>query len=206
MTRRGRRHRLVLYARMMDRWWPVLFCLGLAMGALAWPFYSNLYSRLTAPWNWMTLAGVGSLVIAGSLVMLALRNSAYVQAFGNHLRLATPFLRLNISYRRIQRTTSAGMATLFPPRTLRGIRRDIAMPLLNRTAVVIEMHSLPLPQSTLRLFLSPFFFKDRSPHIVLLVDDWMAFSTELDSLRTGGELAPAAPRPPDSILAKLPRR
>jgi hypothetical protein len=206
MTRRGRRHPLVLYTRMMDRWWPTLLCLALAMGALAWPFYADLYIRLTEPWKWITLAGTGVVVFTASMVMLALRKSAYVQAFADHLELVTPLLRLKISYRRIQHTRSAGMAILFPPKTLRGTRRDIALPLLNRTAVVIEMHALPLPQTTLRMFLSPFFFKDASPHLVILVDDWMGFSTELDSLRTGGELAAAVPPPPDSILSRLPRK
>lgn len=205
MPRAGRRYPLLLYTRMLDRWWPALFFLGLAVAALAWPFYNDLYTRLTEPWRWLTLAGVAALVMLSSLLMLVLRKSAYVQAFSDHLRLATPFLRLNISYRRIVRTSSANMAMLFPPRSLSGMRRDIIQPLLNRTAMVIDLNAMPIPASTLRLFLSPFFFKDKTPHLVILVKDWMGFSTELESLRAGGD-APVRSRPAASILSKLPKR
>ena len=99
--------------------------------------------------------------------------------------MVTPFLRLNISYRRIQRVNTAPLATLFPPRSLHGLKRDILEPLFSQTAVVVELGALPLPLETLRLFLSPFFFKDRSPHLVILVKDWMGFTTELESLRSG---------------------
>ena len=81
--------------------------------------------------------------------MLLLRSSAYVQPFRDHLRLVTPFLRLNISYRRIRHTTTTAMATLFPPRSLRGLKRDILEPLFGRTAVVIDLNALPMPRSTL---------------------------------------------------------
>ena len=204
--RAGKRYPLLLYTRMLDRWWPALFFIGLGMLALAWPFYSDLYTRLTEPWRWMTMAGVGGTVIAAALLMLMLRSSAYVQPFPDHLRLATPFLRLSISYRRIQRTSTAAMAALFPPRSLRGLNRDILEPLSGRTALVIDLSALPIPASTLRLFLSPFFFKDNTPHIVILVRDWMGFGTELDSMRSGSAAPQASHRSPSSILSKLPGR
>jgi hypothetical protein len=205
MKRGGKRYPLLLYTRMLDRWWPALFLIGAGLLALAWPFYSDLYTRLTEPWKWTTLAGLGAVVILFSLLMLAFRKGAYVQPRDGYLRLVTPFLRLNISYRRIRNTTSTAMAALFPPRSLRGLRRDILAPLFHRTAIVVDMVALPMPASTLRLFLSPFFFKDRTPHLVLLVDDWMGFSTELDSFRLGSGIPKPPPeRAPTSILSKLP--
>ena len=109
-----------------------------------------------------------------------------MQPRSNHLLVATPFLRMRISYSRIRRATSASMAMLFPPKSLRGLRREILNPLFNMTAVVVELNALPIPASTLRLFLSPFFFKDNTPHLVILVQDWMSFSTQLESLRVSG--------------------
>lgn len=202
--RAGKRYPLMLYTRMLDRWWPALFFIGLGAVALAWPFYSDLYTRLTEPWRWMTMAGVGGVVVLASLLLLALRGSAYVQPFPDHLRVVTPFLRLNISYRRILRTTTASMISLFPRRSLPGLKRDILEPLFSRTALVIELSALPIAASTLRLFLSPFFFKDRTPHIVILVRDWMQFSTELSSMRAGTPTYEAPPRGPSSILSRLP--
>jgi hypothetical protein len=206
MKRAGKRYPLLVYTRMLDRWWPALFLIGAGTLALAWPFYQDVYVRLTAPWRWMGLAGAGALVVVAALVMLAFRKSAYVQPLADHFRLATPFLRMNVSYRRIQRTTTANMAILFPPRNLHGLQKDIAEPLLRRTAVVIELNALPIPASTLRLFLSRFFFKDKTPHLVILVDNWMGFSTELESLRTVGDLPEPAGKSASSILAKLPPR
>jgi hypothetical protein len=205
--RGGKRFPLLLYTRMLDRWWPALFLIGLGTLALAWPYYSDPFTRLTEPWRWMTLAGAGMAVTGASFLMLLLRRSAHVQPFSDHLRLVTPFLRLSISYRRIRRVNTAALSALFPPRRLRGMQRDILEPLFRQTAVVIELNALPMSIATLRLFLSPFFFKDSTPHLVILVRDWMGFSTELESLRSGAMASePLRRRDPTSILNELPHK
>jgi hypothetical protein len=54
--------------------------------------------------------------------------------------------------------------------------------------------------------LSPFFFRDKTPHIVILVKDWLRFSSELDSMRLSRKQVPVA-RPRDrSILSRLPHK
>ncbi len=209
MARAGRRYPLIIYTRMIDRWWPAVFFIGLGLMALAWPFYSDLYTRLTAAWRWQLPVVLGAGVILVSLIMLLFRKGAFVRPMSDHLVLATPFLHLKISYRRILKTSTASVSQLFPPRSVRGLRRDVIEPFGNHTAVILDLNALPMPASTLRLFLSPFFFKDKTPHLVLLVKDWMRFSTELESMRVSGDApAPASNRPTgnESILARLPRR
>ncbi len=206
MARAGRRYPLIIYTRMIDRWWPAIFLIGLALIPLAWPFYSDLYTRLTEPWRWMTMAGMGSGLMLISLIMLALRKSAYVRPFSDHLLLATPFLRMNISYRRVLRTTTATMATLFPPKSMRGMKRDIIEPIAGMTAVVVELNSLPISRTALKFFLSPFFFKDKTPHLVLLVQNWMGFSTEIESLRSSGNQPVRQGPTNQSILSRLPKK
>jgi hypothetical protein len=99
------------------------------------------------------------------------------------------------------------MAALFPPGRMSFLKRDTVEPLLKLTAVVVELNALPINGPALRLFLSPFFFKDETPHIVLLVQNWMSFSTELESLRvSGGAPAPTVRRPRSSILSQLSRK
>ncbi len=209
MRRAGKKYPLVLYRRMMDRWWPPVFLIGLALGALAWWLYSDLYTRLVEPWKWMVLAGAGGMCILASLLMLAFRNGAYVRPYREHLLVATPFLRMKISYRRIRGTRTATMSVLFPTAKMGFLKRETISPFLPWTAVILELNALPMPRSALALFLSPFFFMDRTPHIVLLVKKWMAFSTEMDSMRVKSS-APEATvepkRPPSSILSQLPRR
>ncbi len=207
MPNAGKRHPLLIYMRMMDRWSPPIFWIGAATLALAWWRYQDLYTRLTAPWQWMALAAAGGLCVLISLLMLALRRSAYVRAFSDHFVLVTPFLRMKVSYRRILRTSTATMGALFPTRRMSFLKRDAIQPLLNGTAVIVELNSLPMPRSALALFLSPFFFKDKTPHLVILVRDWMTFSSELESMRVIVN-APAVTdrRSPSSVLSQLPRR
>ncbi len=189
MAKAGKRHPLLLYTRMMDRWWPPIFLIGLCMLALGWWRYQDLYTRLTQPWQWMALAGAGALCVLASFLLLLLRKSAYVRAYGDHFLLATPFLRMNVSYRRILRTTTVSMGALFPTRRMSSLRREAIEPLLRRTALVVDLNAMPMPRGALRLFLSPFFFKDNTPHLVILVQDWMSFSNELESMRVSGKVS-----------------
>ena len=209
MAKAGRKYPLVIYTRMLDRWRPPLFLIGLATLALAWWLRADAYTRLAEPWKWLAMAGAGGLCVLAALLMLLFRRAAYVRPYRDHLLVATPFLRLKISYRRIRRTSTTAMSVLFPPARMGLLKRDTLSPLLPLTAVVLELNALPMPRPALRLFLSPFFFKekDATPHLVLLVEKWMAFSAEMESMRAQGN-GPEAPAPgrPASLLSQLPRR
>ncbi len=207
MAKAGKRHRLIVYTRMIDRWWPPIFLIGLSMLALAGWRYLDLYTRLTAPWQWMTLAGAGGLAVLASLLMILFRGGAYVRAFSDHFVVATPFLHMKVSYKRIVSTSSASMESMFSTRRMSFLKRDTIQPLLKRTALVVQLNALPMPRSALSLFLSPFFFKDQTPHIVLLVPDWMSLSTELDSMRmTVHAPAVTSPKVQSSLLSRLPHK
>ena len=203
MAKGGRRYPLVVYTRMMDRWWPAILLLGFALLGLAWAVRSYEFEE----WRWLGITSVGGLNIFIGLLLLVLRKSAYVQPFGDHLRLATPFLRLNISYKRFRRASAANMGQLFPPQSVSNWRAEIIEPMAKMTAIVVELTGYPMPQSSLRFFLSPLFFKDKTPHFVILVSDWMKFSAELDSMRTsGGTPATTQQRRENSILSRLPTK
>lgn len=198
----GRRYPLVIYTVMINRWWPAIFTLGLAVLGLAWEVRSYGMDQ----WRWNTLAVIGVAIVFVGLAMLTIRKSAYVQPFTDHLRLVTPFLRLNISYKRIRKTASATMAGLFPPRSVSKWRAGIIEPIAKMTAVVIDLNAYPVSRAALQFFLSPLFFKDKTPHFVILVDDWMRFSSELESMRVGGsDTTGQKRRETASILSRLPR-
>ena len=209
MTKGGRRYPLVIYTHMMDRWRPWIFWIGIALLGLAGViFYWGMEQ-----WRWVAIASVGIFNMFASGLMWLVRKSAYVQPFPDHLRLATPFLRLNISYKRFRRTSTANMGALFPPNKISSAQAEVVQQIAGMTAVVLDLTGHPMPQSVLRFFLSPLFFKDKTPNLVILVDDWMTFSAELDSTRSGGGVA--APQQPQiqqqqkratssSILSKLP--
>jgi hypothetical protein len=207
MARGSRRHPLVIYREVINRWWPEILTLGLILIALAWPIYKDPLGQVQS-WRWMGMLGLGAGTVIFALVLLVMRGMAYVQVFPSYLKLVTPFLRLNISFKRLRRSTTAEMRTLFPPEKMRGWKRDVITPLGGRTAVVLELNGWPASPELMRVFLSHFFFKDKTPHFVILVKDWMRFSTELESMRSGD--GTARPNPPrslnQSILSRLPNK
>lgn len=185
---------------MLDRWRPAIFALGLALLAVSWAIYNFGFE----PWRWLGMASIGGLNVFIGFLLLIVRKGAYVQAFNDHLRLATPFLRLNISYKRVRRASSANMGALFPPNSVSKWQAEIIQPIAKMTAIVVELNAFPMSQPSLRLFLSSLFFKDKTPHFVILVDDWMRFSTELESMRTGLTTSITQKKRDNSILSRLP--
>jgi hypothetical protein len=208
MPKGGRRHRLVLYGYVLDRWWRIILAIGLTLLALAGglgglPLALPQYRFLWLPdWVLWAAGGVGGLTVLAALAILILRKSAYVQPFETHLRLVTPFLRMNISYRRIRQTNTAEMGRLFPLASFRGRKRRLLRALIRATAIVLDLNGWPLPRGVLSLFLSPFFFPDRTSRLALLVPDWMEFSTEMESLRGAWQSSLGAARR-DPLAAAL---
>ena len=202
---RRRKYPLIVYRHMLNRWWPAMLALGLGMFALAYSEYTDPMARFIS-WRWQLFAGIGILALLVGLFFLIIKQFAYVQVFPTYLKLVTPFLRLKISHKRITRTTAAEMRQLFPPKSMSWWVREIFAPLSTLTAVVIDLNSYPISPRIMHLFLSRFFFKDKTPHLVILVNDWMLFSTELESMRTNTDpdSGKRQKRPRDSILSRLP--
>ncbi len=205
MAKKGKKYPLVIYTTMMNRWWPAVFTLGIAVLGFAYGLRWNGEET----WRWQLLAGAGAIVTFAGLVMLAIRKFAYIQLFPGYFRLVTPFLRLNVSYKRIRRTASTTFGSIFPPSSVSKWRGEIVAPLAKMTSIVIELTGYPMSRTVLLFFLSPFFFKDKTPHLVILVDNWMQFSSELESARTGGSAITESQirrKESSSILSKLPKK
>jgi len=208
MARGGTKFPLVVYQHMLNRWWTPMIAIGLGMFALAYSEYIKPMAQFL-PWNWQFPAVVGTLAIVVGIFFLILRHLAYVQPFPTYLKFVTPFMRVNISYKRFKRTTATEMRILFPHKSMSGWVQDIFAPLATRTAVVIDLNGYPVPPWMLRFFLSRFFFKDKTPHLVILVKDWMRLSSELESMRSGVDPNPPPPSRKgrnNSILSRLPKK
>lgn len=205
MARGGHKFPLVVYRHLLNRWWPPMFAIGLVTFALAYGEYTHPAYPFVP---WQLLAGIGGLAILVGIFFLAIRRMAYIQPMPGYIKLVTPFMRINISYKRLVKTTTAEMRQLFPAKSMSGWVRGIFEPLASQTAIVLELKSYPVSPVLLRMFLARFFFKDRTPHLVILVRDWMRLSAEIDSFRSGMDLnpAPAKKRGSDSILSRLPRK
>jgi hypothetical protein len=205
MARTGRKYPLIVYRHILNRWWPALLFMGVGMFGLAYTEYINPLAQFL-PWRWQLPVAVGGLSIFVGIFFWILRFFAYVQPFPNYLKLVTPFMRVNISYKRFQKTTATEMRNLFAYKSMSGWVRDIFSPLATKTALVIDLNGYPISPFVLRLFLYRFFFKDKTTHIVILVEDWMRFSAELESMRSGIDPNPPQKRPKNSILSRLPEK
>jgi hypothetical protein len=193
MAKPGRKYGLLIYEYMLNRWWPMTLLLALfiflnvgVLWGAEWYFINpaeNPLPTISGEGGTVMLA-IGVISLVFTITLLALRHMAYVRQYDDHLQLVTPFLRMNIAFKRIERSTSAQLFNLFPPKSLSSWKRDLIGPISGRTVIVIHLNAYPISRAALRLFLSPFFFADNTPHLVLIIDDWMGFSTELDSRRS----------------------
>jgi hypothetical protein len=206
MARSGHKYPLIVYRHMLNRWWPAMIAIGLGMFALAYSEYIEPLGQIL-PWRWQLFAGIGGVAILIGIFFWVIRFFAYVQPLPTSLKLVTPFMRLNISYKRFKKTTATEMRYLFAYKSMSGWVRDIFSPLANKTALVIDLNGYPISPVLMRLFLSRFFFKDKTPHLVIRVQDWMRFSSELESMRSGIDPnPPAQKRSKKSILSQLPQK
>ena len=178
----GARYPLLLYKRVMSRLWVSTLLLGLLLLVVwGWGWFYVTPLIESGDNNWLAVAAI--VLLAFSLFAFFGRNMAYVQARRDHLRLVTPFLRTNISYRRMQNSKPAVFQQLFPPKEASWAQRRLLEPFYGKTAVVVDLSSYPMSRGLMRLFLAPQMFSPRSKGLVFLVPDWMAFSTELDSMK-----------------------
>ncbi len=177
----GKRHSLLIYKRSMDRLWEATLLLGLILAGLWWQLTSGSTPLIeTRQTTWIMVGAIVTLVFF--LFAFLARKMAYVQPRRDHLRLITPFLRLQISYRRVRSVHPANFSKLFPPHESGWAEEQFFAPFYGMTAVVVDLTRYPLPPILLRFFLARQMLTRHSPGFIFLVDDWMALSNEIDTL------------------------
>jgi hypothetical protein len=179
-NRKTSRHTLLLNKRMMDRLLFPSFILGLLLGLIWW--WSNfMETTIIENGNNAWIAVSAFVALSFTLLAFVTRRMAYVQAYNTHLRIVTPFLRLNISYKRIRNTHPADFHQLFPANRASWAQTRFLAPFYGMTAVIVEMHSFPISPKLLRLFLPSQMFSKNAEGLVLLVPEWMKLSTDIDT-------------------------
>ena len=178
----GSRHRLLIYWRFLNRIWKITFVLG-AVLAFAWGW---IY------WETQTISlfSTDTLILAGAVVAFLLtlffflaRSMAYVQPYQQFLKFVTPFLRLNISYRRMRSVRPMLVQQIFPRDEISRSQHRALEPFYGKTAIVMELKSYPISPALLRVFLPPALFSPQFTGMVLIVPDWMQLSTEVETFR-----------------------
>jgi hypothetical protein len=173
----GRRHPLLVYQRFIDRqFWPVLL-VGIALMVLWW-FDSNFLNSFVLE---ILVLSAGIIALSLAFFLILARRVTYVQAFPDHLRVITPYLRLKISYRRIRSVHSANVQQLFPIERAKGVEKSLLEPFYGKTVVVVDLAGYPMSPRLLRLFLPKQLFVPKGIGFILITPDWMALSTDIDS-------------------------
>ena len=179
--KKGRRFTLLIYKRFMDRLWASTLVLGLLLAGVWWQAIGGWVIPLSIfTETWVYMAAL--VVLLFSVFALLARRMGFVQAYADHLRLVTPFLRLKVSYRRVRSVHLAEFSQLFPPSQASWAEHRLLMPFYGQTAVLVELYEYPLSLGVLRFFMPEQMFHPQMTGLVLMVEDWMALSTEIDSL------------------------
>jgi hypothetical protein len=153
--------------------------LGLLVVAIWW-WSGDVFPLLDPPFDAILIIG-GVALIALAFLIFLIRGMGYVQATSNHLRIVMPFFRLKISYRRIRTSHPAEFVQLFPPSKSGWAERRLLRPFYGKTVLIVELSEFPISPTILHLFLPRVMFSPQSRGLVLVVKDWLALSTELES-------------------------
>jgi len=177
----GHKHILLVPKQAMGRLWKLSLLLGLLYAVVFWQSQKGNLGTIRSGSQVLLFVGL-VVALLFSVFTLAARNMNYVQAQPTHLRLVTPFLRLKISYRRIHSSHPVKLNQLYPPSEMNWAQRRTLKPVFRVTALGIELTDYPLPTNFLRLFLPKQVFLPGEKGFLLLVEDWMGLSAEIDSL------------------------
>ena len=203
----GKRHVLLLYQNAMDQIWPASLFFGLVIMA-AWFFSEQLLPNLSS-FQDAILFVCGVVVLAIAALTFLSRKAGYVQAYSDHFRLITPFLRLKVAYRRVNGLRATQFQSLFAPQKIRPFERGSLEPFFAATVVLVELNGFPLSPHTMRLFLPKYIFAPGNKGLVLLVDDWMSLSHDLDHFslewRQNQLNSQTRPRSGTGLLGNLPK-
>lgn len=193
------RYPLLYYHRTMNRVSGSTLILGLLLLAIwAYPLIHEKALGWFSNKDLLLIAAAVTLSIA--LFAFFARAMAYVQFNEDHIHMVTPFLRFNISYRRIRSAYPVLLQQLFPPQTSKWAQRRFLEPFYGKTVIVIELLSYPINPALLRMFLPLQMFSPRSKGLVILTNDWMKFSTELDMVHGNWLHAKKAAERPGSVF------
>ena len=178
---RGKRHRLIVYHRMMSRILRAAVLLDIALWAVYYQARLGRVPTLFPPLDMILLfvAGIGLVVV--TLIMI-LRLRGFVQARMGYLIIVTSVLTLKISYRRVLSARPVEFGQLYSPAGMRWADKNFLEPYFGKTILAIITKGYPVSRRVLRLFFPRYFIHPKDTGFLLIIEDWMALSTEVDEL------------------------
>ena len=171
---KGKRHPLIFQRRLNEQvFWPCVLILGLIVGLLIWNPTGLERYRATLE---VVLVGTGVLLI----LTFVLRLRAYAQCRAAGLWVQLPFYRVSIPYQNIKATRLTELHRMFSDGQLSRGQRRFLEPVMGRTVVIVELEEMPFPSLARRLWLSRAMICPDELGLIMAVEDWLTFRTELD--------------------------
>jgi hypothetical protein len=162
---------------MWQRW--ALPCTLIVPASIALWWFAPRIPIIHTPFR--PLAFIPAFISLGILTYAHLaRRLTWVQCRPNHLRIQTLFYPLVISYGRIKGVRPIAFAKVFSPSRENAVRQSWLRPYWGKTALVMELSRYPVSKAWLRFWFSPYLLSPDVTGFVFLVEDWMAFSRQLD--------------------------
>lgn len=171
-----KKHKLLLYeygsARMRNK----VLLLWLILLALA--LYDYKFPVLGEYWFALWLL-IPALVLLWIYYAFFVRRAALIVT-PNYLTLQGPLTAVKISYGRITAVTSTHLNQHYPLKSLKGREKFRVRPLYDYTCGFIELYHFPPRLKQKRRHFSRFLFSPRRQGLLLVVDDWMQLSRDVE--------------------------
>lgn len=116
-----------------------------------------------------------------------------------------PLRSMRISYGRIAAITSTQLVYHHPRKQYKGPSLVLIEAIGNKSCLHIELHTYPKQYTRRQFWYSRFLFSEQRPGLLLVVDDWMALSRQLEEARLRWHDANRAQRKGDtrSLAARV---
>jgi hypothetical protein len=177
-----KRHKLLVYQWLNQRYrtyflllWLLLLLLAVYDFTIRPLFADNLW-----PMVWVAL--VAAFLLWLYYTLLVRRASVEIQP--RVLVIRGPLRTMKISYGRIQSVTSTQLIRHHDPKQHKGPTRTLIEEVGGQTCLHIALHTLPQQYQQRRFWYSPLLFSDINPGLLLVVEDWMALSRQLEVARS----------------------
>jgi hypothetical protein len=159
------------------RWKLVL----LAVIMLALGIYDQ-FTEILGP-NWVAIwLALGAVLILWLYYALLMPRAAIHVAPG-HIRLQGPLYGRKVSFKRISSVSAGKLDQHYPYEMLSLNERPILKPIYQRTCAFVELNSYPKAFKRRRWWFPRTMFGTRKKGLLCYVDDWMALSQDLESVR-----------------------
>jgi hypothetical protein len=175
----GKKHQNLFVTHSMNRIWHRTGAVSILIWG-AWWMAPYAGSFLRPPFD-LYLQYAGYLCLGVTLLAILLRKRGFVQARARFVRIGGVFFRVRVPYERIDNVRMAVFREVYRGVKLSWPQRRFFKKYYKETVATLIVNNFPLPAFMMRLLLPGYLFLPRGTGFLVLVKDYVAFNTEVDS-------------------------